>query len=137
MTQTSQQAARIHHRRKCAFDFHEIRRVEVTQSAEARARLIVSSHEGRILPQALAEYFGKMPEVTGIDLDIEQGDEFEHVRITVHSHVMPHSWWLRTERLDVPTAHMDAPGFDVWRVCEQAVEAWRAHVARQQQQQAQ
>lgn len=130
MTQTAQ-ASRIHHRGKCAFDFHEIRRVEVTQSAEARARLIVGSHEGRILPQALAEYFGKMPEVTGIDLDIEQGDEFEQVRITVHSHVTPHSWWLRTDRLDVPTTRTDAHGFDVWRVCEQAVEAWKQHAAGQ------
>ena len=135
MTQTPEEPiAAAYHRHRCRFDFADIRRVPVTQTDAVKARLIASSHEGRLLPQALSEYFGKVTEVECVELDLEQVDEYEHLRITIQSHVPAHTWWLRTDRLDVPTLRMDAPGFDVWRVCEAAVAAWRAHVVRQQAQ---
>lgn len=54
------------------FETHELRRIPVLLSPEAKEAIDSSSHQGRLFPQALAEYFG------GIDIVRE-----------VHVHIVP------------------------------------------------
>lgn len=74
------------------FDFDTLRRVPVTVSPEARALLDRGTHQTRVFPQALAEFYGELPDVTGISIALEEGEmallavTVQHTRYEDHLH---------------------------------------------------
>jgi hypothetical protein len=52
-----------------AFEPHELRRIPVTLTDEARRTLLESSAEGRKFPQALSEIFGGVTSVKALQVD--------------------------------------------------------------------
>ena len=114
-------------RNRCQFDFADIRRVPLEHDEQTRNRIAISSHGGRLLPQALQEYFGKEPEVTGIALDIMQEGGEEHLQVTVHSDVLDHVWTIPMSELDKFARNHEDQGFDLHAACKDGVERWHEH----------
>jgi len=114
-------------RNRCQFDFADIRRVPIEQTQSAYTRITISSHGGRLLPQALQEYFGREPDVTGIALDIVQEGEKEHLQITVQSNVPDHVWMVPMSDLDRFVRNHQDQGFNLHAICKDGVERWHAH----------
>lgn len=85
---------------KKLFEVHELRRIPVEVSAEAKAYLLWSSHGGRLLPQALSEHFGAIPECERVEIDVVETDETKHLTITIyHQTEAPHTLHVQAPRL--------------------------------------
>lgn len=52
------------------FDLSEVKRCPVTLSEEAKIYINASHYQGRMLPQALSEHFGKIEQVESISIDL-------------------------------------------------------------------
>jgi len=57
------------------FDVAHMRRIPVILSDEARYHLATSNHQGRVIPQALSEFFGTLPDVDHVEVGIEKAKE--------------------------------------------------------------
>lgn len=57
------------------FHAEHMRRIPVQLSEKAKQIIDLSTHQGRLLPQALAEFFGTLPDVEGIEISTEEKDE--------------------------------------------------------------
>lgn len=64
------------------FETHHVQRVPVRVSPEAQAIIDKSNHQGRLLPQALAEHFGALGDIT--EITIELADKLDHFPTTPH-----------------------------------------------------
>src|SRR5580765_470137 len=57
------------------FDVAHMRRIPVILSDEARYHLATSNHQGRVIPQALSEFFGTLPDIDHIEVGIDKAKE--------------------------------------------------------------
>lgn len=61
------------------FETHHMRRIPVTLSDSAKEFIDGSTRQGRVFPQALSEFFGTLPEVEQVEVDLTEDD-----RLMVH-----------------------------------------------------
>lgn len=54
------------------FEAHEMRRIPVTLTDGAKEVINKAVKQGRIFPQALSEFFGTLPEVERVEIDLTQ-----------------------------------------------------------------
>lgn len=66
-----------------AFDLRDVKRAVVTQTPAAWAYLVASTHQGRILPQALSEIFGAHDDTLTITLDLAPHETGHHLVIMI------------------------------------------------------
>lgn len=100
------------------FETHELRRVPVLLTPEAKAAIDASSHQGRLFPQALSEYFGDIRGVREVRVHIvprhthfphmlaapsATGTEARIVEVqAIHTDgsIDPHTWLLNMHDLE-------------------------------------
>lgn len=92
------------------FETHQVRRIPIVVSREAEQAIHASSAEGRKFPLALAEAFGKIPQVVSVELTLAPkssyfsvnaedfhpvtGKEARLLCVTAHHQGMPDFLWL-------------------------------------------
>jgi hypothetical protein len=122
------------------FEVHEIRRVPTEISDKARELIDASSYEGRLLPQALSEFFGSLPDVTGVVIDalpkadffeVDEDDRDTMLLSIVIQHAHPR---IDDHRILINAAHLQevadqkGQGFEAAATAEEMHRQYRSHL---------
>lgn len=111
------------------FEAHHIRRIPVVLTDSAKEVIDHATRQGRIFPQALSEFFGTLPEVERIEvdlspdnrlmIDIKHTDEQKHYRFFVgidDLHAVPSN---------------PRHGFDAAKMADELLRLYRTHVLKE------
>lgn len=113
------------------FHIHEMRRIPVTISASAKEVIDGSTRQGRVLPQALSEFFGTLPDVRRVEVDLVDDKLTIHVKHAKDGR-KHHRFHLASEDI-TQTSELAGKGFDAAKTADELLRLYRAHVLKEGQ----
>ncbi len=117
------------HRTK-RFETHHVRRIPVTLSEQAKEFIDGSTRQGRVFPQALSEFFGTLPEVERVEVDLTEDDKLMiHVKHTEHEH-KHHRFHVASDDI-LSISPNPRHGFDAARTADELLRLYRTHVLKE------
>jgi len=109
------------------FHIHEMRRIPVIVTAKAKEVLDLSSHQSRVLPQALSEFFGTHAGVRRIEIDLDETGRLSiHVRHAKDGR-KHHQFFMEVGDL-TQTSTKPGQGFEATRTVSMLLELYRAQI---------
>lgn len=114
------------------FEVHDIRRIPVSLTASAKAIIDQSTRQGRIFPQALSEFFGTLPQVERVEVDVKEGGERVEIDIKASDESKDHQFFLAVEDLTQPSKPA-GQGFAATKVADELLRLYRTDVLREGQ----
>jgi hypothetical protein len=116
-----------HYRKR--FHTEDMRRIPVEVTPLAQACLDQSSYQGRVLPQALSEFFGTLPDVDQVSIELTE----DRLKITIRhkEERKQHAFHIETAAL---TAVSDQPraGFEAVTMADELLRLYRTYVLREE-----
>jgi hypothetical protein len=115
---------------KKRFEVHHMRRIPVILTDSAKAFLDGSTRQGRVFPQALSEFFGTLPEIKQIDVDIaEDGRVMVHVK-HCEDDDKHHQFYLDSKEVAQPSKP-PGQGFHAARTADKLLRLYRLDVLQE------
>jgi hypothetical protein len=111
------------------FHVEHMRRIPVMVSDEAKEVLNASSYQGRVLPQALSEFFGTHPEVYSVEVDLEEDRLMIHIKHGQHED-KHHRFFIAVGDL-IQTSERPRQGFEATRTADELLRLYRLHVLKE------
>lgn len=117
------------HRTK-RFETHHVRRIPVQLTERAKEFIDGSTRQGRVFPQALSEFFGTLPEVERVEVDLADDDRLMiHVKHGEHEH-KHHRFHVASDDI-VQISPNPRHGFDAARTADELLRLYRTHVLKE------
>jgi hypothetical protein len=110
------------------FEVHDMRRVAVTCTDEARQLMARSRRQGRIFPQALSEFFGTLPAIESVEVSLEE-DRLK-IALKARDASLCHDFFIASDDLLQPSRN-PREGFDAARTVDELLRLYRRDVLRE------
>jgi hypothetical protein len=107
-----------------------MRRIPVQLSVSAKAIIDRSTRQGRIFPQALSEFFGTLPDVDRVEVDVEEGGERISIDIKASDESKDYQFFIAVEDITQPSKP-PGQGFVATRVVDELLRLYRTDVLRE------
>lgn len=109
-----------------------MRRIPVIISASAKEVIDKSTRQGRVFPQALSEFFGTLPDVEQVEVDLEEPGD----RLMIHvkhceDEDKHHCFHIEADAI-TQASQLAGVGFDAAAMADELHRLYRAHVLREE-----
>jgi len=118
------------------FEVHDMRRIPVVVSEQAREIIDGSTQQGRLLPQALSEFFGTLPDAEQVEVNLVKDTVFGE-RLAIHvkhgnNEDKHHRFFIAKSDLFDVHSH-PALGFGAARTADELLRLYRVHTLKEGQ----
>jgi hypothetical protein len=111
------------------FEVHDMRRIPVALSASAKEVIDKATRQGRIFPQALSEFFGTLPQVERIEVDVS-AEQRLMIDIKATEEKFHYRFFIGVDDLHQAPRN-PREGFDAAQMADELLRLYRTDVLRE------
>jgi hypothetical protein len=113
------------------FEVHHMRRISVTLTDAAQEIINKSTRQGRVFPQALSEFFGTLPVVQRIEIDLTVDNRLI-IDIKANEETLHYRFFIGADDL-LQVPRNPRAGFDATRTVDELLRLYRRDVLKELQ----